>query len=378
LLNEAKTIKNSADNLNGIIDGGKSNYLLQLIQTASPGVIKDSLLAYSPYLSDRVLIAALQRTPALPHGHVKAICIANSPLSVNVSVVLNTINLPNGIRQQISNAQQNTYASPRQLLENEQQSLSAEAQLLVNEAVRMYLDSNEVDSAIVALQEYGTAEARCLLVPIAVNSRMFLTAQRHLDTLETLAVEREVIDPQDPKANELRNYCTYHRFIIPIIERTNAYFDMSNSEKQTIENLANSISPMAIHVRTILALINDTMFEQMPEELYFASNRIENEKEEIIENKTIVFDSSKKIKASPNPCNNNVLISFQMPENNNYGSLKVIEILSGKEVFSANINETRGEYLINTTILNSGVYLLSIIGMETGEQVSTKLIKISN
>jgi len=74
----------------GEADGGDTQYLLNLINESSISSfdLRNELLASSPDLTDRVMIEALEREPAMNPWHISQVLLANSPLPRNVINVL--------------------------------------------------------------------------------------------------------------------------------------------------------------------------------------------------------------------------------------------------------------------------------------------------
>jgi len=76
--------------LTGLIDCGSAQVLVDLINSASqPAVIRDGLLACSPYLSDEV-ISALVNKPGIAPWVVETVLTANAPLTENALLALFT------------------------------------------------------------------------------------------------------------------------------------------------------------------------------------------------------------------------------------------------------------------------------------------------
>lgn len=156
----ANTIKvwGAKNTINTTIDGGDTPARLGFVQqTSSPGQLQNGLNSFSPYLSDTVLIAFLNKMP--PSGTIRNVLMANSPLSSNVLESVNTASLPNGIRNQILAAQNGT--SPRELLENDYYAARNDKQFWENEKIRYYnhdtLDQGAADSLTIALRDLNFA-----------------------------------------------------------------------------------------------------------------------------------------------------------------------------------------------------------------------------
>ncbi len=144
--------------LNASIDGGNTiARLLMIQQTQQPGQIQNGLMSFAPFLSDTVLIAMMNKTPALPPGTFRAILLANSPLSSKALQKFETLNLPQGIKNQILAAQTGT--SARQILENEVAVSRNEKTFWQDEKIRYFLRDSlfpkASDSVVAALSQFG-------------------------------------------------------------------------------------------------------------------------------------------------------------------------------------------------------------------------------
>ncbi|MFN7910734.1 MAG: hypothetical protein ACK5QC_02850, partial [Bacteroidota bacterium] len=117
-ITSAKNAANTAEtNYNNALDGGNTATLVAAVNgNMSNGNLKNLLENKSPYLSDAVLNAYFTRS-ATPPGHIKAIHELNAPVSAAVWQTIESISLPNGIRNQIITKQNQKKFSNRNLLE---------------------------------------------------------------------------------------------------------------------------------------------------------------------------------------------------------------------------------------------------------------------
>jgi hypothetical protein len=75
--------------INSIIDGGDTDALLNLLNSsAADWQIKNELIAASPHLSEEVLVAMINRSPALPDWVIDQVLSANTPLTDNVFLAM--------------------------------------------------------------------------------------------------------------------------------------------------------------------------------------------------------------------------------------------------------------------------------------------------
>jgi hypothetical protein len=176
--------RNEIDSLRNLIDGGNTTDLLDLIENASPGQVKNGLIAASPYLSDDVLLRYIQSQP--PVGHLRQVLLANSHLSHQVKSALVNYAMPNGIANQIAAAQ--TGVSERsKLYENINQRIylmDLEYEDLISQLLLDDSDAATIENVIGVLREFEDYERlkRILSMYVSFN-----------DTVRSAEVRQEII-----------------------------------------------------------------------------------------------------------------------------------------------------------------------------------------
>jgi hypothetical protein len=132
------------------LDGGNTQTLLNAINSnISSGQLKNQLMAPT-YLSDTVLKTYFKK-PNVPNGHLKDVFVKNAPVTNPVWQVVQTLNLPNGIFNQIQTAQNQNALSARAAQQSQLQLAQKELGLLTNEKMRrLILDTSgvQVDSIL--------------------------------------------------------------------------------------------------------------------------------------------------------------------------------------------------------------------------------------
>lgn len=243
-------LNNELTNKRNLIDGGNTQALLNAIASnMSPGNLKNLLLSKSPYLSDEVLIAYLKKDP--PHGHTKDVVIENSPVTQDVKQVIDQMNLPAGIRNQINAAQNGV--SQRALLEASINVLNTNRVNAIDAIVREYLDTTWIDSAIIYLKQEGSLEAICALVPLQIK-RDTVDAKLRIQDLRYEAACREAKNPNCRIAANLKGFCDFHEAMMRINTKPGAYFNLSTAERTLLENIAHQ--PDLAIAANALALLN--------------------------------------------------------------------------------------------------------------------------
>lgn len=164
LIEKLSQLKSAANDLESLIDGNDTQGSLEAVQDMSPGKLKNYLLNNAPYVSDEVLISAIES--GLPSGILMEILVANSPLTPDVQEALEEIvsSLPGGIADNIEENQDGI--SPLIELNSEIFSLQSERELVKNELIRNYLTDSisHLDSIIYILEEETDTLSKMQLV----------------------------------------------------------------------------------------------------------------------------------------------------------------------------------------------------------------------
>lgn len=345
-----------------LIDGGDTQGVLNyLAGSSNPGQIKSYLLARSPYLSDKVLLAAIAKN--LPPGIIKQILLANSTLSPQVWQAVENAGYPNGIFNALQAAQ--TGEGARIDLEKENRYLNVEKLLVLNDIVRIKLDSNELDSAIYYLEADGSVEASCLLVPVAGKRRPVI-AQQHVNLLRNVSTDPDVITNDPDLAADLDKFCAFNEFIIPIASRPGSYYSMTSQEWNTLQAYAASNSTIATYAESIKRWVGQTVvFDDAWPYLFDRMAVIPQEEELIIKS----YDAELLI--SPNPGNGQYTIQGSILEPFSHGILYISD-LTGRTLHSETISGSEFSRQIDISNYENGLYLC-VLRLD-GQMVATSHI----
>ncbi len=330
-----------------LMDGGDTQGVLNyLAGTGNPGQIKNYLLARSPYLSDKVLLAAIAKN--LPPGIIKQILLANSTLSPQVWQAVENAGYPHGIFNELQAAQ--TGEGARIDLEKENRYLNVEKLLVLNDIVRIKLDSNEVDSAIYYLEADGSVEASCLLVPVA-GKRKPVKAQQHVDRLRDVATDPDVIAKDPDLAADLDKFCSFNEFIIPIAGRAGSYYSMTSQEWNTLQAYAASNSTIATYAESIKRWVGQTVVFDEAWPYLFDRMAVMPQEEELI-----IKSYGAELLISPNPGNGQYTIQGSILEPFSHGILYISD-LTGRTLHSETISGSEFSRQIDISNYENGIYL---------------------
>jgi len=352
------TNKQIITDLEIVIDGNNTFDLLELINTTSGGNLKNTLMNASPYLSDDVLIAYITSNPS--NGNLKQILIANSPLSAEVMNVLNQQNLPNGIKNQINNAQ--IGVSAMQQLQSEIGYYVSENDRYTNDILRIYLfDDNDAGDGISDVISYldtaGCSKTQCLLTCAYLDNADYTAAQQTVNNLSNSVANTD--------------FCNLYNSIIQYEQLPNTEMELltNNSLLTPIQNVAQATTQNAeVGVaQAILELVNTQNFEETFEYVTANNNQRLINKEET--NNVVL---STEINVYPNPAKDQFTLTHNLELTNGVITLSVFDLM-GRKLITQTINDVKVN--ISTQRLTAGVYFYTITQNNTTIQSDKLMIE---
>ncbi|MBI4931708.1 MAG: T9SS type A sorting domain-containing protein [Bacteroidetes bacterium] len=249
-----RQIISEINTLTALLVAGDAPALYQIIASnSSAGQIKNALLAPGPYLSDGVLIAAITRTNPLPPGHIKDIIIPNSPVTSSVMTALNSINLPNGIRKNINDAQTGT--SARAQVEAQLAALPPK-DLAVSDLFRQYLNdstiANPVDSVISFLVTQNDLTSRQTLLQAYLTKN---DCQNSRTTFNQIS------------SSSSSSFVTFYDLMTTLCEQSKTILELTADERFLLENLALQNADVSVSAQNILRFVYGMSFPEIIEDL---------------------------------------------------------------------------------------------------------------
>ncbi|MCO5268750.1 MAG: T9SS type A sorting domain-containing protein [Brumimicrobium sp.] len=364
LKDQSDSLKQAITNKENLIDGGNTNYLLNVIATQNNGNVKNALLLASPYLSDEVLLAYLAKNP--PAGHIQQVVLANSPVSQEVLNVLNSMNIPNGIKNQINNAQ--TGVSAMTYLNNEISFASTERNSLIDERIRLFLNDtliqNPLDSIAIILKEEKREIRKKQLCDTYIGKGDTVKAT---ETRDTLALEYGY-----------NNYVKMADVQLEVFSLPSSCFAVITDPniKQEVEYVAYDPNDRinAVRGEALLAVAFDSLFlanieplEPIGSGLRMGQNNLEQQKVSAKESSLSIY---------PNPSDGGIVnLEIKGDELLNNVSLEIYTI-TGQLVASYSFSGENRMVTINTNKLIPGVYFVKLFS--NTQLIETKKLLINN
>lgn len=331
-----------------LIDGGNTDYLLNVIDTQNSGDVKNALIANSPYLSEQVLIAYLNSSP--PTENINQVILANSPVSEEVNSIITALNLPTEINTQINSAQTGT--SAMEYLYNEISYASNERNSIIDERIRLFLNDtiilNRLESVAVILMEENCELRKKQLCDTYISKGDTLLSAQTRDSIST--------------QYGYDNYVKLADLQIEMCNMPSSCYVINTNQiiRQEIELVAYDQSDRinAIKAEALLAFALDSMFLAVVEPLYEVGSGLrmaQNDNSQIE-----ILDKESTLSIYPNPTNgtevNIVYLGTESLEN------IAIEIynLSGILIANYPMKQETNFITFPTNKLNSGVYFVKV------------------
>ncbi len=363
--NQISTNKNLISTYKNKLDGGDSDALLALINASTnPEELKNQLSLISPYLSAQAQLAVINKS--LPSEITKQILEGNAPFKENVRIGIINSTMSNSVKNQLMAIAYGE--SPIDQLEKIKVHYENEQRLATNNLMKMYLDSNYVDSLSFALKERNGIERSKLLIAT-------LLQQNQSEGSSQLKIVKDYADSIfSRKPDEARELLLFHDFyssLLSIVNRSGGYFNLTSEELLMIKNIAsedNSLSPMA---RSILNFRDSKLpyvdgFDLDGTKMILSSEETE---------KWIPLEETiSSIVVYPNPSTGWFEISFEDKNND----VKTIEVynLEGKLLALKKSNEQT--LVVDLSDLFSGIYVVKITAIQSGvESIYTERIVVA-
>jgi hypothetical protein len=172
--------------LDGQLDGGDTQELLTMIHDASVNsfTLRLELLAASPRLTDRVMIDAINRTPAMDPWHLAQVLLSNSPLTPDVLLTLDRSNVLPLYRDMVAAAQTGGL-SLKSMLEAELAGYRMGMEGPRFDAVRYYLERDTsgwpLDSVLTVIGDPVVPSAAFNVAGLQIARRNWSAAQSLID-----------------------------------------------------------------------------------------------------------------------------------------------------------------------------------------------------
>jgi hypothetical protein len=357
--------KNVITDLKNKIDGGNSSYVLNLIENSNnPALLKSQLAGIAPYLSEQSQMAILNKN--IPNAIKKQILEGNAPFRLNVRNGIINSNMPNAVKNQLMVIAYGE--SPLDRLDKLIKHYENELRVASNDLLKVYLDSNYIDSVSFALTDRFNIEQNKLMIPILIQKDQNAT-QNFLSEILIYVSTIQVSRPEE--AMELQKFHDFYSMLLPIANRSGGYFNLTPSELQEIKYVANEQNSMSSYATSILNFIN---FHHPYVDAYDLDGIKSLTRQNQTERWVPLPEESVSMIVYPNPSTG--IFDLLLSESTSGINLIQVYNLEGRLLFES--NSATNSATLDLSDLDQGIYLLRVqtVINET-EVVLTERIMVS-
>jgi len=333
--------KQDVKNLQNILEAGDKIGLYNAINNGNDNHVKNKLLQQSPYLSDNVLLAFLTHVPMFTESTIKAVLIANSPLTPSIIDVANKLTLSAVTKNELKNAQVGTSqrAYTERNLTYEKNQLIINYNYLLNACLNDLNNDNRFNNLLNRI-DYGIKpNNRALKVAKLIEEQQFGSAQTELDSLQNAPNLKAHLDN-----------------LIQIRQNINQKAAYKDNIKLAFDSL-KAKRPLDVGVKS-QSLYNGLFIQNYGEQIYLdatQSSRLMNEFKE--EKKKMEQD--KQVGVYPNPAQNELYFVFDMQD------VQTIVVslydINGRLVGNKQFENNNEIHKLELNELTNGIYFYQII-----------------
>ena len=355
--NESKADSTNAI-LTALVDGGNSDVLEQQVIESMPPEAYDlymSLMGKSPYLSDSVMMAAVEKENVLPNILVKDILVANPQAAKSEKVMQKVDEKANPMSDDMkAEILLGKYiVAAKEKLEAQVDWYKHQRAMALNDLKRYYLADTlnqlATDSLIMLLEQESGLNEKYELAFEYMNKGDYNTAS---GVITGIPAQFSLNSQQQEYYNDLN---TLYGVLSDLHQADTTYEGLTESQTGTLIQLAdNSQYRAGAYARNILMYLDKYAYTPpiiLPDTGMKSSNAIEIEKP--------VKKSFPKLKLYPNPAYDYVVV--EMLIGNVSGADIEIDDNSGRKVLNAKLPAKSQQRVISLKGLSRGIYILKIV-----------------
>jgi len=349
------------DSLNTMVDQGNTTALSLDVATSLPPetmLLRDQLLAASPYLSDTVMVSAAEKEDVLPNSIITEVLTAN-PQSVRAENVLNSLDAriyPPSESEMSSLHANDTIMGAKEILESKQAFYTSSMQYAVNGLIRKYMS----DSMLVDINDSIKTSISLINSPDSYYKQAFCNynsgdSSEVLNTLAQVPSNFGLTTYQ----NDMHNgYEDYFDLLLELQNEGKSTTEVDSTQKNMLYSIMqNTNEILQAYCRNVLIITDGLVYH----EPYLFPDTVSTKSIPVKKPNfgNSFLKSSDFLRLYPNPADEYLTIEYKVP----YNSHKIIvEILTidGHNIEVLTLNREWGEKIIDLRNFKRGTYLIRL------------------
>ncbi len=350
-----------ADSLYSLVDNGNTTSLILDVATSIPPetmLLRDQLLASSPYLSDTVMVSAAEKEDVLPNSIITEVLTAN-PQSATASNVLSTLDSRSNPLSDIEMASihaNDTIMGAKEILESKQAFYTSSMQYAVNGLIRKYMS----DSMLVDINDSIKTSISLINSPDSYYKQAFCNynsgdSSEVLNTLAQVPSNFGLTTYQ----NDMHNgYEDYFDLLLELQNEGKSTTEVDSTQKNMLYSIMqNTNEILQAYCRNVLIITDGLVYH----EPYLFPDTVSTKSIPVKKPNfgNSFLKSSDFLRLYPNPADEYLTIEYKVP----YNSHKIIvEILTidGHNIEVLTLNREWGEKIIDLRNFKRGTYLIRL------------------
>ena len=213
--------------------------------------------------------------------------------------------------------------------------------------VRKYVIEERITDAENIIKNETALEIRKLRVSQALKNKNFAGCQNELDNIAL-----------DGTA-ETENFKLFHQQLVNICSQGRKLKDITPTERQNIERVANSTTGVRVEAEAMLAQLDRKQIIRTPENLSSSSTaRMSNQNINVETNNARSISS---LSLYPNPTHNLVSIHYNYEFKDSEKEIRIINLVTGQNLNTTPINSLKGTENVNVVDLSNGIYVVQML-----------------
>ena len=345
--------------LNLLVDGSDTEFLNTEVQTSWPDEsyeLYNELLNESPYLSDTVLVSAVNKENVLSSTMITDVLVAN-PQSAKSDTVMESVSqrINQLSDEQMEDVEQGLYIiGAKESLESKLSSYRASYDRALKNLIRIFrndtISESPSDSIICLLQQENWIWAKYALAFEYYEKGDSLNVENTLESVPLLFTLTSL------ETYEHQLYEDYFGILLSLRSEVKSIFEADSMQKITLHNiLNNSNGSLKARVRNIL-ICNDSLSYNEP--YIFPEPDL---KSNIIVLKPAQTEYQENIlKVYPNPAYNYIIVEFGLEYVPIDGFIRFVDV-NGKHIRTYQINNLHDHLIIPLAEMCNGIYFCQLI-----------------
>lgn len=349
-----------ADSLDNLTDAGNTTSMTLDVQTSYPDEtmeVRQQLLNASPYLSDTVMVSAVEKEDVLPNSIITEVLTAN-PQSAKSDKVLNKLNERNNPptdNQMAAIYANDTLIGHKQLIESKRDFYAGKKAQEVYRLVRMF----ENDTTITAKNDSIESTLANINTPSAMYKQAFCRYNRS-DSSGVIAVLNDIpseFDLNGAESDYHDYFEDYFNILLALQSEQKTFAEIDSTQKTVLYDIMNNTrEQLQAYARNLLiytdeleyhepyieidtstmktaAVYNPVFYSEWPQDVYF--------------------------RLYPNPAKDYITLEYELDYGTTDAVIEIID-LKGVHIETFRLPGLQGVKIVDLRNRKSGIYLIRL------------------